>query len=364
MSTPSGLRLPISTASEADIAEALAARVCEASAAGEPLRIVGGDTKQGYGRPVSAQALRVSGHRGVIDYQPSELVITARAGTPLVEIEALLGRHGQMLGFEPLLTGAASTLGGAVASGLSGPRRPFAGAARDQILGVTILDGRGRRMRLGGVVFKNVAGFDAFRLMAGALGSLGVLLDVSLRVAPRPAREITLAFPQTWATARLRVADLLRRPLPVTALAHDGERLLVRLAGSEAGLETACAQLGGQAASGEIWDRLRQPHEMWPQSPRLWRLALPRGSALDALPGLVVRDWAGAQVWLASDAPSAAIRTLAAQADGHATLFRGAGEDEAVFDALPSPMLAIHRRLKAAFDPAGILNPGRLYAEL
>ncbi|HZZ34655.1 MAG TPA: FAD-binding protein, partial [Caulobacteraceae bacterium] len=194
--------MPTSLASrpraDADLTEALADQVRTAAARRQPLRIVGGDTKFFYGRPVEGEALEVGAHRGVTSYEPSELVITARAGTPIAQVEALLAKNRQMLAFEPPVFGETSTLGGAVAAGLSGPRRPFAGALRDSVLGVTVLDGQGRRLRFGGTVFKNVAGFDAFRLMAGALGSLGVVLDVSLRVAPRPQAEAALAFDMDW----------------------------------------------------------------------------------------------------------------------------------------------------------------------
>ena len=187
--------MPTSTVSEAgDIAETLAEAVRAASADRRGLRIVGGDTKAFYGRRTGGEPLSVAAHRGVTAYEPSELVITARAGTPIVEVERLLAAHGQILAFEPPVLGDGSTIGGVVASGLAGPRRPFAGAVRDSVLGVTVLNGEGQALRLGGTVFKNVAGFDGFRLMAGALGCLGVLLDVSIRVAPAPSAELYRSF--------------------------------------------------------------------------------------------------------------------------------------------------------------------------
>jgi glycolate oxidase FAD binding subunit len=357
--------LPTSTVSETgDHTDDLAERVRAASAARTPLRIVGGGTKAFYGRRVCGEPLEISGHTGVVDYEPSELVITARAGTRIAEIEALLAQRGQRLAFEPPILGSASTLGGVVAAGLAGPRRPFAGAVRDSVLGVSLLNGKGEILRFGGTVFKNVAGFDAFRLMAGALGCLGVLLEVSLRVAPVPAAETSRSFDLPWAAAQARLTALLRRPLPLSGGAHDGERLHVRLSGPSGAIAAAAAELGGEETPPHIWEGLRH-RRLGPQTaPRLWRLSVSRTAPLIDLPGDVVRDWAGAEIWLASDAPTDRIRRLAADAGGHATLYRGATPGEEVFTPLPAPLLALHKRLKAAFDPAGVFNPGRMYEGL
>jgi len=348
----------------ADLAGALADQIRAAAAAARPLRIVGGDTKAFYGRAVEGEVLALAGHAGVTDYKPSELVITARAGTLLSEIEALLDANGQMLAFEPPSTGPASTIGGVVAAGLSGPRRPFAGAVRDFVLGATILDGRGRRLRFGGTVFKNVAGFDAFRLMAGALGSLGVITEVSLRVTPKPRAEAAIAFDMGWSEAQGRIAALMRRPLPLSAAAHHQGRLHLRLSGPEAAVAAARAELGGEADEDGFWDAVRHMTlPVFAPAAGLWRLSLPPMARLD-LPGEMFIDWGGAQRWLAADAPADAVRIAAATAGGHATLFFGQGPAEAPFAPLPPAVHALHRRLKAALDPAGILNPGRLYRDL
>jgi glycolate oxidase FAD binding subunit len=344
--------------------DVLAERVRAASATRTPLRIVGGDTKAFYGRLVAAEPLDVSGYRGVVDYEPSELVITARGGTPISEIEALLAQRGQRLAFEPPVLGPASTLGGVVASGFAGPRRPFAGAVRDSVLGVTVLNGKGEALRLGGTVFKNVAGFDSFRLMAGALGCLGVLLDISLRVAPIPAAELSRSFDLAWPTAQVWLTALMRRPLPLSGAAHDGQRLHLRLSGPEGALESAAAELGGEPTPLSFWEDLRHRRTGVLTAPRLWRLSVSRTAPLTELPGEAVRDWAGAEIWLASDAATDRIRRLAEGAGGHATLYRGAAPDEEVFTPLPIPLLALHKRLKAAFDPAGVFNPGRMYEGL
>jgi len=344
--------------------EEVADRIREAAAAKTPLRIVGGNTKAFYGRQTAGEPLSLAGHRGIIDYDPSELVVVARAGTPLAEIEARLAECGQRLAFEPPRLGPGSTIGGVVAAGLSGPRRPFAGAVRDCVLGATILDGRGQVLRFGGQVFKNVAGFDAFRLQAGALGCLGVILEVSIRVTPNPRREIALAFEIESEAARLRVCKLMGRPTPISGAFHDGVRLHLRLAGGEAGVEALGAELGGEAEPLGFWDQVRDLTHPALMSGPLWRLSLPQTAPIPVLGDVLAWDWAGSQVWLRSDRPAAEIWQGAATAGGHATLFRGAAPGAEVFQPLAAALLALHQRLKAAFDPAGVLNPGRMYEAL
>jgi glycolate oxidase FAD binding subunit len=359
--------LTISSVSEArqnDTAAQIAQAVRDATAARRPLRIVGGDTKAFFGRPVDGERLDMSIHSGVASYDPSELVITAKAGTPVAEIEALLAQRGQCLAFEPPVLGAASTLGGVVAAGFAGPRRLFAGGVRDSILGVTVMDGHGQSLRLGGTVFKNVAGFDGFRLMAGALGCLGVLMEVSIRVAPTPAAETSRSFETTWAAARGMITDLMRRPLPLSGVAHDGTRLHLRLSGARGAVEALCAEIGGEVTPEGFWAALRDRRLPVLDAPRLWRLSLPPHAALDDLPGRWLRDWAGAEIWLETDAPASRVRALAATAGGHATLYRGAAAGEAVFTPLPAGLMALHQRLKTVFDPAGVFNPGRMYEGL
>ena len=354
---------------DADLTEALAEQVRRAAGARRPLRIVGGDTKAFYGRGAGGEPLSLAGHRGVVGYDPNELVITARAGTLLSEIEAALGAHGQRLAFEPPRFGAASTLGGVVAAGLSGPRRPFAGAVRDCVLGATILDGAGRRLRFGGQVFKNVAGFDLFRLQAGALGCLGVILEVSLRVTPAPRRELGLTLEMPSERARAWLTEQLRRAGPLSGAFHDGARLHLRLSGGEAGVAAAARELGGEAEALAFWDQVRDhAHPALAGEAPLWRVVLAQTAPLPALGDVIAWDWAGAQVWLRCDAPADRIWQAAAAAGGHATLFSGppvdAPGDEEVFQPLAPAMLALHQRLKLALDPAGVLNPGRMYGAL
>ena len=345
--------------------EEFAEIVRRAAANKTPLRIIGGDTKAFYGRPIDAEPLSVAGHRGIVSYDPSELVVVARAGTRLAEIEARLGECGQRLAFEPPRLGAASTIGGVVAAGLSGPRRPFSGAVRDCVLGATILDGRGQQLRFGGQVFKNVAGFDAFRLMAGAMGCLGVILEVSLRVTPAPRREAALALELDCDAARTRVCELMRRPVPLSGAFHDGERLHLRLSGGEAGVAALAAELGGEEEPLGYWDAVRDlTHPALAGDGPLWRLSLPQTAPIPPLGDVVAWDWAGSLVWTRSDRTAESVWQGAAAAGGHATLFRGAKPGAEVFQPLAPAMLALHQRLKAALDPAGVLNPGRMYGAL
>ena len=350
-------------------------RIREAAAAKSPLRIRGGGTKDFYGQALSGDVLDATACSGVVDYDPTELVITARGGTPLADIERTMREAGQMLAFEPPYFGAGATLGGCVAAGLSGPRRPYAGAVRDFVLGVRVLDGRGDDLAFGGRVMKNVAGFDVSRLMTGALGTLGVLVEVSLKCLPLPKAEATLVFEGDAADAIRRTNEWGGRPLPLSATCwHDG-RLAVRLSGAAPAVAAAIAKLGGEvrpegAANDAFWASVReQTHPFFAAAAAatpLWRLSVKSTAPFTDLGGAQLIEWGGALRWLAAGptADPAAIRAWAQSHGGHATLFRAADKTAGVFHPLPAPMLELHRRLKANFDPAGILNPGRMYPGL
>ncbi len=349
-----------------DRSEALAERVRAAAAAGEALEIVGGASKRFLGRTPRGAALEVAGHRGICSYEPTELVVTARAGTPLAELEQALAAERQMLPFEPPHLGAAATVGGTVACALSGPRRPWAGALRDYVLGVRVLTGRGEVLGFGGQVMKNVAGYDLSRLMAGSMGTLAVILEVSFKVLPQPACEATLAFDLDAAEALRRVSEWGGKPHPLSAACHDGERLRVRLSGTPGGVETACRRLGGERLEEPgFWEALREQRlAFFAGEGPLWRVSLPPAAAPLEVEAPQLIDWGGALRWLRGELDGERLRAAAAAAGGHAALFRGGDRDGEVHHPLPAALLAVHRRLKEAFDPQGILNPGRLYRDL
>ena len=340
----------------------------DATAAKRPLRIRGGGTKDFYGNQARGELLDTRGHAGIVDYEPTELVLTARCGTLLSELNEVLFRQGQFLPFEPPGFGPGATLGGCVAAGLSGPRRASAGAVRDFVLGATILDGRGQRLAFGGRVMKNVAGYDVSRLLAGSLGTLGLILEVSLKVLPRPAAELTLTLEIPQAKALENMNRWAGLPLPVSATAWRDGVLAVRLSGAPSALSAAAEKLGGERvapdAAERYWSGIREQQDpFFALDAPLWRLSLPSRAPQIDLPGEQLIEWGGALRWLKSAADAATLRAAAAAAGGHATLFRATDKAAGAFAPLPPVLLRLHRGLKAAFDPAGILNPGRLSAD-
>lgn len=342
-----------------------------AAAGGHTLHIRGGGSKDFYGRAVTGERLDTGALRGIVSHEPSELVVTVRAGTALAELEAELAAAGQMLAFEPPHFGSGATVGGMVAAGLSGPRRASAGGLRDFVLGVRMLDGRGEVLRFGGEVMKNVAGYDVPRLLAGSLGTLGVLLEVSLKVLPRPFAETTLRFELGESAAIEQLNRWGGQALPLSASAWADGVLSLRLSGAQAAVRAACASLGGEEVGAQeaaaFWLGVREQTLPWfgldVGGAALWRLSVPSAAPALKLPGEQFIEWGGAQRWLRSTAPVERVRARAAELGGHAVLFRGGDRQSEVFQPLAAPLLAIHRRLKAAFDPAGVFNRGRLYQE-
>jgi glycolate oxidase FAD binding subunit len=346
---------------DADLSQEMLARVREALDAGTPLRIEGGGSKAFHGRPVAATPLVVRGHRGIVSYDPSELVVTVRAGTPLAELEAALDANGQMLACEPPHYAGGATVGGMIATGLSGPRRPWAGSVRDFVLGCRVITGHGRHLRFGGQVMKNVAGYDVSRLMAGSHGCLGLITEVSLKVLPRPRATVSLRLEMSREEAVKKFAAWGRQPLPITAAAHDGEATLLRLEGGEGSVDAARRQLGGEDLPVGFWTSLRDlALPFFADSRPLWRLSVPAHRCPLALPGDALIDWGGAQVWLESDAGAEAIRAAATAAGGHADCCTPGAADSPLHP-LPEPLRRYHRQLKDQLDPRGIFNPGRLY---
>lgn len=351
------------------IEQRLQQAVQEAHRNTQPLNIIGGGSKAFYGREATGMPLHTAAHRGVVRYDPAELVLSARAGTTVAEVEALLAKENQMLGFEPPRFGGreTTTLGGMVAAGLAGPRRPYAGAVRDFVLGVKILNGKGDIMRFGGEVMKNVAGFDLARLMAGAMGVLGVVLEISLRIIPRPPVEKTLVLEHPQPAAAVALFNrLAARPLPLSAAAWHAGETRIRLSGGAEGVKRAAEVIGGEedAVGGRFWQRLRD-HELafFQEQRQLLRVSAPPAAELGALDMPQLVDWGGAQRWLVGDADGEALREIVARHGGHVTRFRHGDRRSAVFQPLAAPLHALHLGLKRAFDPAGILNPGRLYRD-
>ncbi len=351
-----------------ELIQAWSERIRAAAANRQPLCIRGGGTKAFYGGPEVGEPILTDAHRGIVNYAPSELVVSVRAGTPLADLEAALAAENQMLAFEPPHFADGGTVGGCVAAGLAGPRRAAVGGVRDFVLGATLIDGRGDVLRFGGEVMKNVAGYDVSRFLAASLGTLGLIAEVSLKVLPRPVAEATLRFEMDEAAALHQLNVWAGQPLPVSASVWRGGVLHLRLSGAGAAVDAAVARLGGErladASTAALWRGLRDHRDdFFGDGLPLWRLSVPSDALAVALPGEQLVEWGGAQRWLRSDAPVAEIRARAATLGGHATLFRGGAGRSDVFHPLPAPMQALQRNLKQAFDPAGIFNPGRLYPE-
>ncbi len=345
-------------------AAALAERIRAAGTSGIPLHIAGGGSKARFGLSTAGEVLSTLDHTGIAYYEPTELVLTARAGTALTEIESTLEAHGQMLGFEPPRFGTAATWGGTIGCGWSGPRRPFAGSARDFVLGCRLIDGRGRILSFGGQVIKNVAGFDLSRLMVGARGTLGLLLEITVKVLPQPVHEVNLAFDLARADALRRMIEWSRTSLPLSGLAYDG-RLRVRLAGDERALMAAAARLGGDREDAPgFWESLRDlTHPFFAGDDDLWRVSVPPAAAWAGPDGAWLLDWGGAQRWFRSaDADPGEVVAAAGAAGGHARLIASGRKGHSDREAAVSDraLLALHHRLKAVFDPDDLLNRGLL----
>ncbi|WP_095102507.1 glycolate oxidase subunit GlcE [Pseudomonas sp. Irchel 3A5] len=346
-----------------DASAALLEQVNQALQTATPLRIQGGNSKAFLGREVAGEILDTRAHRGIVSYDPTELVITARAGTPLQELCAALDAAGQMLPCEPPHFGEA-TVGGMVASGLSGPRRPWAGSVRDFVLGTRVITGLGKHLRFGGEVMKNVAGYDLSRLMAGSFGCLGVLTEVSLKVLPKPRLCSSIALEMDSARALARLAEWGQQPLPISAASFENDVLRLRLEGGEGSVAAAHERLGGERIDPGYWQELNEHQlDFFTSGLPLWRVSLPNNTGVLDVPGEQLIDWAGAQRWLKSDADGAVIRATFSAAGGHAICYNH-GLQDSPFQPLPAPLMRYHRQLKAQLDPHGIFNPGRMYAEI
>jgi len=354
-------------------------RVREAARAKTPLRLVGGGTKDFYGQSCAGERFETAAYAGIVDYDPTELVVTVRAGTPLSELESTLAGRRQMLGFEPPQYGPQATVGGCLGAGLSGPRRPYAGAVRDLILGVRVIDGRGEDISFGGRVMKNVAGFDVSRLIVGSMGTLGIIVEASLKCLPQPRAEATLVFERSGDEALRDVNQWSGTPLPLSGTCwHDG-RLYVRLSGAETAVDTARKRLGGEPLedAARFWSDVRdQRHAFFTAgdgasaasegpTAALWRLSVRSTAPFTELGGAQLIEWGGALRWVqvATAGTAAQLREWAQASGGHATLFRGGDRATSVFHPLPPTLMSLHTRIKAAMDPSSIFNPRRMYQE-
>jgi glycolate oxidase FAD binding subunit len=350
---------------DVSIEDELATQIAAVSATGGEIEIFGGGSKRFYGESMEALPIDVSAHSGVIDYDPAELVISLRAGCKLNEVEALLAQNRQMFGFEPPCFGADATIGGMVASGLAGPRRAFSGSIRDFVLGVKMLDGRGQTLNFGGRVIKNVAGFDVSRVMVGALGTLGVILEVSIRVIPVPETELTLAFEHGSVDEHVRwINELGAEPYPITASSWVEGRSQLRLSGSTQGVCHAAGELGGDPDEA-CWDQLKeQTLDFFDPAQPLTRISLPPASADLQGDWKQLIEWGGAQRWISGEVDIATLRLEAEAMGGSVCAYQRHAADVPVFHPLPAAMLKLQRSIKSTFDPAGIFNPGRIYPGL
>lgn len=346
--------------------------VAEAADRSVPLIIRGGGTKDFYGepfRPSHAGIADTSVLCGIVCYDPDELMLTVRAGTTVREIEAVLAEKRQILPFEPLLFGERTTIGGAVSAGLAGARRAHCGAVRDFVTGCRMIDGTGRLLSFGGRVVKNVAGYDVHKTMAGAMGTLGILTELSLKVLPAPFAEQSLILEKTEDEARALCYELMGRPLPLSGTFWTQGRLHLRLSGTESGVRAAVRSIGGErqnpARAEAFWSDVRG-HRLLAftlaDGERLWRMAVPDTAGRLAAEGCAAVEWGGGLRWYKSPTPADDMRRAAALAGGHATLFRGAlREGETVFSRLGATASSVQNRLKKLFDPKSIFNPQRLF---
>ncbi|MGB1800590.1 MAG: glycolate oxidase subunit GlcE [Gammaproteobacteria bacterium] len=353
--------------SEQDKSNELAALVVDAISNKRVLNITGGNSKAFYGRKAEGEVITTSEHSGVTNYEPGELVITARAGTRLNEIESLLKSKNQRLVFEPPHFSDTATLGGAIATGINGLCRPWSGSARDSVLGVKMINGQAEILSFGGEVMKNVAGYDISRLMTGSLGTLGILLEVSLKVLPLSEKTETIIIDCNDANVIQRCVEINKQFLPVTAMTYYNKQLYIRLSGNAASVDAAVKQLEGDVNEAkDFWNSIKeQTHSFFNQAGTLWRISVPPAASwMKELSGEWLIDWAGAQRWFISDMEVEDIRKKVKAANGHATIFRNDNNADDVFQPLTSAQLHIHRMIRKAFDPNNVFNSGRLYKNI
>ncbi len=341
--------------------------VKQAASGKVPVKIIGGNSKSFYGCKIEGEDLDVSGYKNIVSYEPTELVVTARCGTPISEVEALLAEQNQMLPFEPSHFGGSATVGGTIACGLSGPARPYTGSVRDYVLGVRMINGKGEDLTFGGQVMKNVAGFDVSRLMTGSLGTLGVILEVSFKLLPKPEATITIQQECNQQQAIALMNKLAGQALPLSATCYEQGKLSIRLSGFSSAIESAKKEIGGEMLenSDAYWRSIKEhQHDFFVGDKPLWRIAVPPATEPLDLDEDCFVEWGGAQRWYRSGLPAEQIREIVHAQKGHATLFRHGDDHVDVFSPLSPEIKKIHQRLKESFDPDGIFNIGKMYSDL
>lgn len=339
----------------------------QASVRKMPVKIIGGNSKSFYGRKIEGEELDVSAYKNIVSYEPTELVVTARCGTPISEVEALLAGQNQMLPFEPPHFAESATVGGTIVCGLSGPARPYTGSVRDYVLGVRMINGKGEDLTFGGQVMKNVAGFDVSRLMTGTLGTLGVILEVSFKLLPKPEATITIQQECDQQQAITLMNKLAGQALPLSAACYEQGKLSFRLSGFSSAIESARKEIGGELLPNDdaYWRSIKEhEHDYFVGDKSLWRIAVPPATEPLDLCGDCFIEWGGAQRWFRSDLPAKQIREVVHAQKGHATLFRHGNDYVDVFSPLSPEIKKIHQRLKESFDPDGIFNIGKMYSDL
>lgn len=348
-----------------DLTQQLIEQVNDALNEKRALQIIAGGSKAFMGRDVSGHGLSLKEHSGVVSYQPVELVLTVRAGTSLTEIEQVLAENNQELAFEPPHFAGNATIGGTLACNQSGPGRPWLGSVRDHVLGVKLINGKAEHLNFGGQVMKNVAGYDVSRLQAGAMGTLGVMTEISLKVLPKAEAVQTLCWSMSASEALGFMNQLAGSPKPITAACWIEGSLYIRFAGEAAAVEATVKQWQeeSQPVDESIWKQLAEKQLNWfqPELP-LWRFSVNSAAEITAIDQEVILDWGGAQRWYQGDADKAEFETLASLAGGQVQLYSGGNRQDEVMHELPVAVQMLQRRLKQSFDPEAIFNPGRLYS--
>jgi len=355
-----------------DITQHLIEAVKTAHDSASPIRVVAGNTKHFLGRETpSQQILNIGEHTGIVSYQPIELVITVLGSTKLIEIQKVLDAHNQMLSFEPPLFNGQATIGGTLATNLSGPARPWSGSVRDMVLGVTLINGCGELLNFGGQVMKNVAGYDVSRMQAGAMGGLGIMTQISLKVMPKPEAEKTLTVALCEADAIVLMNKLTATPKPITAASWYQGQLHIRLRGAANSVEQCFKQWSREHGFSQVdegatfWQSLREyQHDFFQSSQTVWRYSIKPTTTPLALAGDTLLDWSGAQRWVKGDFNNELLNGLAFGAGGSVTQWRGGERSTDTNFPLAKPMRQLQQRLKRSIDPRNILNPGRLYSWL